>query len=660
MHSENMPVRRRSGGFIDKAAQFLDAHPSTLSPGTSVSGGRRRLERNVDKGFRSRIAPDRSSILNQVADRRDDLRRRLSGPWVKRGSLFVPPTRPEQHGELENIKAFVTLSELTRAEPTMDDFVSRLRDVGLRSLLLSLSRLLTVLHVDGVSRVDLQAQLREMMFTPAMLSRLRSLPNWNERIVFFPQQALFLAKLAILYAPDRDDTRPDQQFRDIIVELLLIAAHFVGRITLPDDPDELERVLVAYQVRNYLLNSTEQIRYMIPRASLLYLKLPIDSEVRGDPDFTDLPAVFRAATGFELKDYLAFGVGVFVWFNEQSYLRNTFSSDRESINPGTFFSKSRIDRDYGGRLLASFTHTYDTARAAIQARPGAPASAPFDFHPFMERPLYAVRDDVVVPLHLGYLEARFTNAIYWTISDYLQDEDRRRFRRFFGRVFELYVRRSLQRAIRDEPGLARRVFSEFTYRTRFGDRKTSDVVLVYPRTAIFLDATAMRIRFEATAVSADVAAFNTDVDHIIVDKAKQLTQRIRDFRAGLYDFGGTTGRDVYQIYPVIVTIQSIPESTVIWGRIRKQLASQGLLTDPGVEPLQLIDVEELEILETILPQGVSLLEILLARAADPERRNIGLKNFLIARYPREGANEFLRREYQAIGEHAKRLFFGDT
>ena len=128
-------------------------------------------------------------------------------------------------------------------------------------------------------------------------------------------------------------------------------------------------------------------------------------------------------------------------------------------------------------------------------------------------------------------------------------------------------------------------------------------------------------------------------------------------RGGLYDFGGVAGRDVDKIYPVIVTIQSIPESTIIWGRIRKRLASQGLLTDPGVEPLQLMDVEELEILETILAQGVSLLGILQARAADPERRNIGLKNFLIAR-SREGANEFLRREYQSIGSHAKSLFFG--
>jgi hypothetical protein len=56
--------------------------------------------------------------------------------------------------------------------------------------------------------------------------------------------------------------------------------------------------------------------------------------------------VFHAATGFELKDYLAFGVGVFVWFNEQSYLRNTYSVDRESINPGTFLSQPMIDGHY--------------------------------------------------------------------------------------------------------------------------------------------------------------------------------------------------------------------------------------------------------------------------------------------------------------------------
>ena len=115
-------------------------------------------------------------------------------------------------------------------------------------------------------------------------------------------------------------------------------------------------------------------------------------------------------------------------------------------------------------------------------------------------------------------------------------------------------------------------------------------------------------------------------------------------------FGGTA-------IPVIVTVHAIPESTPIWNRIRTMLTQHGLLTDHGVEPLQLIDIEEVEILEALLANGVSLLEILEARERDPERRNIGLKNFLVATYPERG-NDFLRKEHENIGVHAKRLFFG--
>ncbi len=586
-----------------------------------------------------------------------ELRRRLLGPWAQHGVLFVPPTLPTPHGEMENIKAYVTYSELMGRESSLEEFIARLRGVGLRSLLASLSRLMTLLHVDGVSRLELQAILRDQTFSPETLTRLRRLPNARERIVFFPQQVLFTAKMAILHSPDREDLRPDLEFRDIVAELLTIAADFLDRITLPEDPAELERVLVAHLVRNYLHNMTEQVRYLIPRASLLYLKLPFDTELRGDADFIDIPAVFRTARGFDLKDYLAFGFGVFLWFSSQSFLRSTYNPEHDSINPNTFFSQSTIDLDYARRLLASFTHTYDSAKGAFEARAGDPGKLSYDFLPFMARPLYAIRDDVIVPAHLGYLEACFTNAIYWTISDHLRAENRLRFRRFFGRIFETYVRRSLGRAVPDEAGLARRVFPEFTYGTPHGQRKTSDVVLLYPRTAVFLDATATRIRFEATAVSDDVTAFDTDVDQIIVANARQLTDRIRDFRDGHYDFGGVTAKDVDRIFPVILTVHSIPESTVIWNHIRGILADRGLLTAPGVQPLQLVDVEELEVLETILPQGVSLLGILEARAGDPERRNIGLKNLLIAKYP-DGANNFLRKEYEEIGAHAKRLFFG--
>src|SRR5262249_41707353 len=153
--------------------------------------------------------------------------------------------------------------------------------------------------------------------------------------------------------------------------------------------------------------------------------------------------------------------------------------------------------------LDSFIHTRASAQAAFQPRVGDASKLTYDFLPFMATPLYRIRDDVVVPIHLGYLEARFTNGIYWTIFDYLQGHDRLKFARFFGRVFETYVRRSFERSMPHEALLARRVFPEFIYRSTHGDRKTSDLVLLYPRTAIFLEVTASRIRQEATAISGD-------------------------------------------------------------------------------------------------------------------------------------------------------------
>ena len=109
-----------------------------------------------------------------------------------------------------------------------------------------------------------------------------------------------------------------------------------------------------------------------------------------------------------------------------------------------------------------------------------------------------------------------------------------------------------------------------------------------------------------------------------------------------------------------MTIQSVPEATPVWNYIRRLLKEQNLLQDQGVEPLQLIDVEEIEILESILPQGVSLLEILEQRAADPERRNIGLKNFLIAKYGySEEPNKYLHAEFLEVGAYGKKLLFQD-
>jgi hypothetical protein len=590
----------------------------------------------------------------------DELRRRLTGPWDVRGTLFVPPTRPQRHGEMENIKAYVKYSELYDRAPTHEEFLRRLRTVGFHSLVVSLSSLMQILYNDGVATPRLQALLAQRALSPQRLHRLAQLPNSHDRVIFFPQQILFTLKFAALHSPDHEDHRPDDDFREELVQILLMASEFLDDIAVPDTEPEARRVLLSHTVRNFLLNATDQFRYMLPRAALLFSILPREPELINDPDFIDIPSVFMEATGFALRDYIALGLALYPWFVDQSELRGSFTPDRQSINPTRFFANARIDAAVAQRLLQTLSHSHISLVAEVRERlarhPEALRDA-YDVLPFMTRPLYQVRDDVVVPFSLGYLAAKFSGGIYWTIFDHLQGNERMRFSGFFGRVFELYVRRAIQRAIPDTTALMRRVYLEFTYRVRGSERKTSDILVLYGRSAIFIEATASRIKMEDTAITGDLASFEADTQKIILAKARQLTDRIRDFRAGLYTIGGLTHADLPQIYPVIATFQSMPESFITWRYFNEQLRALNLLQDPGIEPLQLLDIEEVEILEGLLPQGISLLDILHRRMADPERRFISMKNFLMAAVGERGVNEYLQGHYRQLGTHVTDLLF---
>jgi len=101
----------------------------------------------------------------------------------------------------------------------------------------------------------------------------------------------------------------------------------------------------------------------------------------------------------------------------------------------------------------------------------------------------------------------------------------------------------------------------------------------------------------------------------------------------------------------------LPESFFTWEYINERLKNEGLLQDEGIAPLQVLDIEEIEILEGILPQGVSLLEILQRRMDDPQRRYISMKNFLIATIGERSVNEYMQGRYRELGAHITNLLF---
>lgn len=590
----------------------------------------------------------------------------IQGPGRERGLLLIPAgyrTVTRRPAELSYLKTRITYSELFGVVPTWDQFFERLRTIGLHHVMASLSYLNSVLHVKGT--LNAQDDTVNGTFDGDLRDRVRRLPEWRGRIVYSPPQVLMVMKAAILYSPDQEDARDDGAYGRDLSEVLLIANDLLdpgttGAVQGAQDRPELITALLAHSIRSTLANFGENYQRALARASIVFTHIAGRADVRaraGNDFIDDIDQRFATLSGLSLRDYFAVGLAIVGWFRSGALHRELV--DQRKLRPATYFSQTRLDPAVAVRLLDRLTHDYASGRRVFTKRDTGTRLFGYDVIPFMNRPLYRIRDDVAVPASLAFLEAAVTNGVYWILFDAaVTKREKLRVSAFYGHLIEAYVRDAIQRALPAGGGLlARRVFGDFTYMTGLGERRTSDVVVLYGAAAVFMEVTTSRLRMEKTVLVDDPEAVNADLEKIVIVKAQQLHDQIEQFRQGRYSFDGVTAQDVRAIMPVVVTGDSIPLWTTVMDTIDSTLRRRGLLQGAGVRPLRVIGVDEVEMLEPLVRAGQNLFDILQAHADDPEYRNISLRNFLSARY-RVPPNDVLNAELTAMQTHVGSLLFG--
>jgi hypothetical protein len=594
----------------------------------------------------------------------DEFERTFRGPWRDHGLILVPasyrprPSAPERHPELNFLRTRLTHSELFGAEPTWDAFFDRLKDIGLRPIMAALSDLNAVLHVRGIANV--QDQWVGGTFDADLKDRVERLPDWRGRIVYSTPQALLVMKAALLHSPDRDDERTDAAFSRQLAEVMLMANDLLDSDAKPAimaaaTADDLARVMLPHAIRSTMANHAERYQVAMGRAWTLFTKLAKRADMRASPNFIDLDEKVRALTGLSIEDYFAVGASLALWFFAGANRRDL--TNNRKLRAASFFSHTRLNPGVARSILEALTHTYESAKQAFETRQDSARLFAYDFVPFMLRPLYQIDADTTVAVNLAFLESRVSNGVYWLIFDSLSSRERPRLSSFYGQVLETYVRDVLRRTLPDLPHLSQRVFPDFTYPAPGGgESRTTDVVALYPDSAIFFEVTATRLRVEDTLLSGNPASFEEDLEKIVIGKARQLHNRIEDFRAGLYSFGGVTAAQVPKIVPVVVTGESLPVWTATMQVVRRKLEQEGLLQGRGIEPLRIIGVDEVEMLESLIQGGTSLLTILRQHAEDPGLQNVTLRNFLITRY-HVNVNQALMDAFREVGSRIARVLF---
>jgi hypothetical protein len=271
-----------------------------------------------------------------------------------------------------------------------------------------------------------------------------------------------------------------------------------------------------------------------------------------------------------------------------------------------------------------------------------------------------VRRGVAVCANLRFLKEKITSGIYWRIFDALSKAERDRLSRFTGELYQEYVTRIIRRMVPEASGgLSRRFFYEFEYGPKNRRVRTSDVILIYGRSAIFLEVTASRLQMLRTAVLGQIDAFWDDIDKVILASSRQLARVIGDFEAGRLRIPGTAPTMIDRIYPVAITIQPFPQMPLVWALIDEKIKQEGIrLSGPKMQPLQLLDGEDIELLEALVESGESVVNVIEAKSKSTFRGQ-GLKNFLhySKRYHRGLHSKYMQDRYEQIFGETRQVLF---
>ena len=140
--------------------------------------------------------------------------------------------------------------------------------------------------------------------------------------------------------------------------------------------------------------------------------------------------------------------------------------------------------------------------------------------------------------------------------------------------------------------------------------KGCDLVIDYGSHWIAIDVVTTRLSQKAAEANSRID-LDDDIQEIVIEKAEQIDSTIRWMISNGGILPGQTSRVVVPRYfPVIVAYNGFPWNQIMARYVQSQLDALGYLHHPLIGPLMVIDIRELEHLESASELGHSLISIL--------------------------------------------------
>lgn len=255
----------------------------------------------------------------------------------------------------------------------------------------------------------------------------------------------------------------------------------------------------------------------------------------------------------------------------------------------------------------------------------------FDLLAIEARPILETTDGLII-LDQDLLWKRCTSGLFWFVHDWLREERGERvaqeWRKTHGTMVEALTEDSLRPLAPPDFSGALTFYTEDDFEHAYGQVARCDVGIDFGEELLLVEVVSGQLTVRAR-VEADLAKLDADFDRLVIDKCRQLDSTSKNL---LFDeeplTGVPKGRRTARIVPALVIGGGLQLNALSYGYIRWRLEELGLLNDPRVGPLAILDLEDVETLEALGEMGRTPTDVL-THWQESDMRNLPLHNFLI-------------------------------
>jgi hypothetical protein len=456
--------------------------------------------------------------------------------------------------------------------------------------------------ISGIGTEDRKTVFRKVQEWESKSSRL---------LVFTRQQTHNLMKLGILRCNDSGE------------QDLSLAGKHIGNLFLMmnDFYDSLVKETgssedtLEYLIRNYLYNSTEEFRKKLCRFYKLFIEIPKDFPWHETQNWEK---AFEKITHLTIEELMALGFSFRAHWNQLNF--GKLEAFNPFMNRDTYFRNSALTREKQDRAFDIFCEDIDQCRDKIRKQLEDSKNWQLEFDVQRNKPLYEIPGIGIGTHGQSFLIDKITDNLYWTLLDNLPDPKKDGFLQAFGEVFEAYIFQILKRIFRNK-----------AYKIQYHGKEAGDCIVEIKRHLFIFEVKSGRLIKEVHMTGKREVLYDQLRQKLVLRQLKQISKVVDDFRAKEFSVGKVSYEEAQKIFPVCVTLQEIPQLLPIREELENIVSEEHLFNDPKIQPFQILDAEEVEILEAMLTKGYApskFLDFMRHKCGNREFKSDSFKNFI--------------------------------